>query len=90
MWTKRLAAVELSLAGPKGKFALGRIAELCEEPEFEAGRSDIDVMKMRFVTTDDLHRGDLAGFLKEHASAIETAAGDDRPLLRKKQLAISD
>ncbi len=82
--------MELSLAGPKGKFALGRIAELSEEPEFEAGRSDVDVMKMRFVTADDLHRGDLAGFLREHAAAIEKAEENDRPLLRKKQLAVSD
>jgi len=90
VWTKRLAAVELSLAGPKGKFALGRIAELCEEPEFEAGRGDVDVMKMRFVTTDDLHRGDLAAFLREHVTTIEADDENGRPLFRKKQFAVSD
>jgi excinuclease ABC subunit A len=90
VWTKRIGAVELSLAGPKGKFALGRIAELGSEPEFEAGRSDVDVMKMRFVSMDDLHHGDLAAFLREHVSAIEPSEDGGRSLFRKKQLAISD
>ena len=70
----------------KGQIRFGTNCRLCEEPEFEAGRSDIDVMKMRFVTTDDLHRGDLAGFLKEHASAIETAAGDRSSPAAKKTI----
>ncbi|HTQ37701.1 MAG TPA: excinuclease ABC subunit UvrA [Pirellulales bacterium] len=90
VWTKKLAAVELSLAGPKGRFALGRIADLGTEPEFEAARTDVDVMKLRFTSSDHLHRGDLAAFLREHAATIEAAEENGRPLFRKKQLAASE
>jgi excinuclease ABC subunit A len=89
VWTKKLAAVELSLAGPKGRFALGRIAELGSEPEFDAGRAEVDVMKLRFVNSDNLHRGDLAALLREHAAVI-AQNGEKQPLFRKKQLAASD
>jgi excinuclease ABC subunit A len=90
VWTKRLAAVELGLAGPKGRFALGRIAELGSEPEFDAGRGDVDVMKLRFVTADDVHRGDLAAFLREHVATIKVDDENGRSLFRKKQLVGSD
>ena len=80
VWTKKLAAVELILSGPKGRFTMGRIAELGKEPEFDGTRPNVDIVKLRFVTEDDLHRGDLPAFLREHAVAAEE---------RKEQLALS-
>ncbi|HEY2883134.1 MAG TPA: excinuclease ABC subunit A, partial [Pirellulales bacterium] len=78
--TKKLAAVELALIGPKGNFTMGRIADLGVEPDFDTSRGDVDVAKLKFIAADDLHRGDLAGFMREHVRTIEE---------RKKQLAAS-
>jgi excinuclease ABC subunit A len=75
VWTKKLAAVELSLCGPKGQFAMGRVADLGQEPEFDAARADTDVIKLRFVTDEDLHRGDLEDFLRLHANAVAEQGG---------------
>ncbi len=86
IWTKRLAAVELHLAAPKGRFSLGRVADLGHEPEFDATRADVDVVKFRFRSTADLKRGDLAAFLKEHAASI-ASNGKQLPLFKKKRLA---
>ncbi len=72
VWTKKLACVELILSGPKGRFTMGRVADLGVEPEFDGSREEIDIIKLRFVTEDDLHRGDLAAFLREHAAAIQS------------------
>ena len=68
--TKKLNAVELALCGPKGHFTLGRIADLGSEPQFDGARPNMDVIKLRFVTEDDLHRGDLPGFLRDHAASL--------------------
>ncbi len=89
VWTKKLSCVELILSGPKGRFTMGRVADLGVEPEFDGSRAEIDIIKLRFIAEDDLHRGDLAAFLREHAAAIQNG-DDDRPLFRKKQLAASN
>jgi excinuclease ABC subunit A len=68
--TKRAAALELVLAGPKGRFALGRVTELAAERELETGRAERDLVKLRFRTAADLARGDLKSFLQEHLSAV--------------------
>ena len=68
--TKRRAAVELTLTGPKGRFALGRIAALGASREFDAARRDKDLVKLGFVTLADLSRGELDDFLKEHLSEL--------------------
>jgi excinuclease ABC subunit A len=65
--TKRLSSLDLALVSPKGCFALGRIAALAAEREFDAGRPDCDVIKLKFCTPEDLAAGDLAAFLAEHA-----------------------
>jgi excinuclease ABC subunit A len=68
--TKKLDAVYLTLIGPKGRFALGRITALGHEPELDAGRPEADHVRLKFRRIDDLARGDLAGFLKEHLAAL--------------------
>ncbi len=73
--TKRTAALELVLAGPKDRFAFGRVLELGSQQELDTGRPQLDIFKLRFNTTDDLHKGDLALFLQEHLLAV-TANGD--------------
>jgi excinuclease ABC subunit A len=70
VFTKRLAGIDLVLNGPKGAFALGRIADLGAERGLSTNGSDTDRMKLRFVTSEDLARGDLALLLREHAAAV--------------------
>jgi len=67
--TKRVASVDLSLSGPKGHFALGRVKDLGVEPEFQAG-PERDVVRLHFRTHDDLDRGDLRQFLAEHLATL--------------------
>ena len=71
IYTKRWSTLELQLFGPKDAFALGRIAGLARERQLNTERPDKDIAKFRFRSSDDLHRGDLAEFLSEHA---QTAA----------------
>ena len=72
IYTKRSAAIDLVLTGPKGHFALGRIAELAADREFQAGARH-DVLRLRFLAVEDLDRGDLREFLAEHVASL--AAG---------------
>jgi len=69
--TKRPEALSLGLTGPKGGVALGRIAELGVDPEIDQSRDDYDIVKLRFRNVDELHRGDLARFLREHIALLK-------------------
>lgn len=73
MQTKRWSSLELQLTGPKGHFALGRIAKLGRAREFVATNPDKDVIKLSFLTCEDLHRGDLSEFLREHVATLNNA-----------------
>ncbi|MCA9184665.1 MAG: excinuclease ABC subunit UvrA, partial [Planctomycetales bacterium] len=66
--TKRPLHVELMLHGRKDQVALGRILGLGCERELSVSDPQRDVVKLRFRTVDDLSRGDLPAFLKEHAT----------------------
>ena len=68
--TKRCESLDLVLQGPKGSVTLGRIAEIGWQRELDATRPDRDLVRLRFRTVDDLHRGDLAVFLREHQAAV--------------------
>jgi excinuclease ABC subunit A len=74
VFTKRLAGVDVVLNGPEGAFALGRIAELGAERALTSEDAEKDQVKFRFVTPEDLDRGDLADFLKEHLDAVLSAS----------------
>ncbi len=76
--TKRLSSVDLVLTGPKGRFAMGRIAALGTDREFDASSREFDVIKLRFCTASDLAAGDLSAFLKEHAATVSDA-GRSKP-----------
>jgi hypothetical protein len=56
--------------GPKGRFTLGQITDLGYNPELDGARPKHDSIRLKFRTTDDLARGDLRGFLKEHLAAV--------------------
>ncbi|TWT32408.1 UvrABC system protein A [Posidoniimonas corsicana] len=71
--TKRLANVELALNGPKGAFQLGRVTDLGVEQELTTDHDERDTVRLRFVEPDDLQRGDLEGFLREHLEACQRA-----------------
>ena len=72
--TKRLASVDLSLTGPKGRYTLGRIAELGKDRELDTTPRDRDVVKLKFRTIEDVHRGGLAEFLAQHLSEIKAGS----------------
>lgn len=78
LWTKRAAAVELVLTGPRGHFALGRISELAMEREFLPGKQR-DTVKLQFRSLADLERGDLWDFVRLHLASL--SAG--RPVTAK-------
>ena len=71
--TKRTAALELILAGPKDQFGFGRVLELGSDPELDTQKPQFDVLKLRFNTTADLRKGDLAVFLREHLLAVTSS-----------------
>jgi len=71
IYTKRIAAIDLVLTGPKGRFALGRITELGSEQEFQTG-AERDVLRLRFGSTEDLDKGDLSQFLSEHVANLKS------------------
>ncbi|HEV3345286.1 MAG TPA: excinuclease ABC subunit UvrA [Pirellulales bacterium] len=68
--TKRPAALDLTLTGPKNRFALGRIASLGAERELATERTDKDVVKLKFRSAEEVSAGELAEFLKEHLRAV--------------------
>ncbi len=75
IYTKRPQSVVVQLTGPKGKFALGRIIELAGQRELDDARPDRDVVKLHFVSTEHLQRGNLPDFLKEHLSTLRGPSG---------------
>ena len=68
--TKKLDAVYLHLNGPKGRVAQGRIAGLGFDSQVDGDKPGMDVLRLKFRSAEDLRRGDLAGFLKEHLEAL--------------------
>jgi excinuclease ABC subunit A len=74
VFTKRLAGIDLILNGPKGAFQLGSVAELGAARELATDAEDRDQVKLRFVTTDELHAENVAAFLKIHLESLRGAA----------------
>ncbi len=72
--TKRTVGVDLSLHGPAGAFATGRVAEIGVKQLVQPGSEGYDAVKLRFVTPQDLTRGDLQKFLAEHLEAVRAVA----------------
>ncbi len=73
LMTKRPEAVHLILIGPKNRFPLGRVMDLGFEPGLDGENSDEDRIRLKFRSREDLARGDIAGFLKEHFAAALAA-----------------
>ncbi len=67
--TKKPDAVHLILIGPKNRFPLGRVTGLGFEPSIDGQRTDEDRIRLKFRSQEDLGRGDLLDFLKEHLQA---------------------
>ncbi|MCO6455055.1 MAG: excinuclease ABC subunit A, partial [Pirellulaceae bacterium] len=72
--TKRPDAVHLTLAGPKGRVALGRIAQLGTQPDLDTRGPNRDLVKLSFVRPGDLEQGDLREFLREHLAALKESS----------------
>jgi hypothetical protein len=60
----------VTLHGPKGCVTLGRIAGLARERELDGTREDRELVRLRFRSVEDLHRGDLLALLHEHRDAV--------------------
>ncbi|HEX6962032.1 MAG TPA: excinuclease ABC subunit A, partial [Lacipirellula sp.] len=71
--TKRTVGVDLSLHGPAGAFATGRIASLGVKRLIQSASDGFDAVKLRFVEPSDLELGDLQAFLAEHLAAVRRA-----------------
>jgi excinuclease ABC subunit A len=71
--TKKLAGVDLVLNGPKGAFQLGSVAQLGSAREVATDGEEKDQVKLRFVTTEELHAENLSGFLKAHLESLRAA-----------------
>ncbi|HYW80493.1 MAG TPA: excinuclease ABC subunit UvrA, partial [Thermoguttaceae bacterium] len=74
--TKKLDAVYLHLTGPKGQFPLGLVRDLGYNPDLDGQRPNCDVVHLHFRNHDDLARGDLAQFLKQHLAAVTEASAN--------------
>jgi excinuclease ABC subunit A len=74
VYTKRLAGVDLVLNGPKGAFQLGGVAGLGAHRSLSTDAADRDQVRLRFLTTGQLHEGNLAAFLASHLEAVRGAA----------------
>jgi excinuclease ABC subunit A len=70
--TKKLDALYLTLCGPKGRFPQGRLADLGSDARVDGQRPGHDLLRLKFRTVDDLHRGGLAAFLKEHLATVRS------------------
>ncbi|MFZ5833466.1 MAG: excinuclease ABC subunit UvrA, partial [Planctomycetota bacterium] len=68
--TKKTDAIYLWLTGPRGRFTQGQIVGLGHEPQLDGTRADGDLIRLRIRSADDLRRGDLPAFLKEHMAAV--------------------
>ena len=80
MWarlkTKESAALECWFIGRPGQFNLSRVEGLGREPVIEMERDDgIDVLKLRFVSSDDLHPQKLKALLAEHLKGFKATFG---------------
>ena len=69
--TKKLDAVHLHLTGPKGRFPQGRITGLGFDAQVNGEKLGMDVLRIKFRSIEDLRRGELSAFLKEHLAALE-------------------
>ena len=69
VYTKKPAAVELHLNGPKNKFALGRVTTLGSAPSMDKDRPDRDVVRLQFDSVEQINDEALSDFLNEHAEA---------------------
>jgi len=76
IYTKRLGGVDLQLNGPSGAFAAGRIAELAAQRTIHSNDARGDQVKLRFVTAEDLDKGDLADFLSEHLESLRGVSSE--------------
>ena len=70
LYTKKPASLDLFLFGPKNMVGFGRVASLAWDRELDATRPDRDVIRLRFLKTADLKKGDLREFLREHLAGL--------------------
>jgi excinuclease ABC subunit A len=70
LYTKKPASLDLFLFGPKNMIGFGRFASLAWDRDLDATRPDRDVVRLRFLKTADLKKGDLREFLREHLAGV--------------------
>ena len=70
--TKRLTGIDLVLNGPKGAFQLGGVAEIGSDRSLATDSEDHDQVKLRFVTTEELHSENVAAFFQAHLESLTT------------------
>jgi excinuclease ABC subunit A len=68
--TKRPEALTMTINCAKNQVALGRIANLGFDRAVDGSATHRDQLRIRFRNMDDLERGDLPEFLREHLSLV--------------------
>jgi excinuclease ABC subunit A len=68
--TKKLDGVHLHLTSPKGRATQGRLATLGLDATVDGEKNGFDTVHMKFSSLSDLHRGDLAAYLREHLAGL--------------------
>jgi excinuclease ABC subunit A len=72
--TKEAAALEVWLVGRRGQINLSRVEGIGRDAEIEAERNDgAEVLKLRFINSDDLKPAKLLPLLVEHRKAFDAA-----------------
>ena len=66
--TKRRGGIDLSLFADKGKFALGKIADLGRERKIGPHRSGAELIQIRFDRDEQIQTPALKAFIKEFAA----------------------
>jgi excinuclease ABC subunit A len=72
VYTKRLAGIDLILEAPSGQFSQGHFANFTSEVELSANKRG-DAIKLKIVTSDDVHQSELNDFLQQYRQSTATA-----------------
>lgn len=71
--TKTTGSISRS-SGPRDVFPWAEVTGLGFGPEVDAQRSEVDYIRLKFRSPEDLERGELPAFLKEHLDSLSRGA----------------
>jgi len=72
--TKRPGAIDLTLSGPSGRFALGRLTGIGRQPELDATKENRDLIKLKFRAKTEVEAAKLKTLLSEHRASVQESS----------------